>query len=114
VDAAACLYAVSAPELLATDVADALVRAGLPFRKAHQVVGAAVRQAEEAGTRIDRLSRQAWENLAPGMGRVVEEVLEGSPVARLKRALQARGAVAGAPSLSGVQKELKQWKKRVQ
>ena len=114
VDGAACLYAVSAPELLATDVADALVRAGLPFRKAHQVVGAAVRQAEEAGTRIDRLSRQVWENLAPGMGRIVEEVLEGSPVARVKRALQARGSVVGAPSFAGVQKELKQWIKRVQ
>jgi argininosuccinate lyase len=114
VDAGACLYAVSAPELLATDVADALVRSGLAFRQAHQVVGAAVRHAEEAGTRIDRLSRQVWESLAPGMGRVVEEVLAGSPVARLKRALHARSSVAGAPSLSGVQKELKQWKKRVQ
>ena len=114
VDGAACLYAVSAPELLATDVADALVRAGLPFRKAHQVVGAAVRQAEESGTRIDRLSRQVWESLAPGMGRVAEEIFEGSPVARVKRALQARGAVVGAPSFAGVQKELKLWKKRVQ
>jgi len=114
VDAGACLYAVSAPELLATDVADALVRSGLAFRQAHQVVGAAVRHAEEAGTRIDRLSRQVWESLAPGMGRVVEEVLAGSPVARLKRALHARCSVVGAPSLSGVQKELKQWKKRVQ
>ena len=114
VDAGACLYAVSAPELLATDVADALVRSGLAFRQAHQVVGAAVRHAEEAGTRIDRLSRQVWESLAPGMGRVVEEVLAGSPVARLKRALHARSSVVGAPSLSGVQKELKQWKKRVQ
>ncbi|NBY67191.1 MAG: argininosuccinate lyase [Verrucomicrobia bacterium] len=114
VDAGACLYAVSSPELLATDVADALVRAGLPFRKAHQVVGAAVRHAEGAGTRIDRLSRQVWESLASGMGRVVEEVLAGSPVTRLKRALHARSSVVGAPSLSGVQKELKQWKKRVQ
>ena len=114
VDGAACLYAVSAPELLATDVADALVRAGLPFRKAHQVVGAAVRQAEESGTRIDRLSRQVWESLAPGMGRVAEEIFEGSPVARVKRAMQARGSVVGAPSFTGVQKELKQWKKRVQ
>ena len=77
-------------------------------------MGAAVRQAEDAGTRIDRLSRQVWENLAPGMGRIVEEVLEGSPVARVKRALQARGTVVGAPSFTGVQKELKQWKKRVQ
>ncbi|NDA10905.1 MAG: argininosuccinate lyase, partial [Verrucomicrobia bacterium] len=54
VDAGACLYAASAPELLATDVADALVKAGMPFRKAHQVVGAAVRTAEEKGTRMDR------------------------------------------------------------
>jgi hypothetical protein len=45
---------------------------------------------------------------------MVEEVLAGSPVARLKRALHARSSVVGAPSLSGVQKELKQWKKRVQ
>ena len=113
VDAGACLYAVSAPELLATDVADALVKAGLPFRKAHQVVGAAVRQAEETGTRIDRFSHEVWESLAPGMGRVAEEILVGSPLMRLKKALQARSAVVGAPSFSGVQKELQQWKKRL-
>lgn len=113
VDAGACLYAVSAPELLATDVADALVKAGLPFRKAHQVVGAAVRQAEETGTRIDRFSHEVWESLAPGMGRVAEQILVGSPLMRLKKALQARSAVVGAPSFSGVQKELQQWKKRL-
>ncbi len=113
VDAGACLYAVSAPELLATDVADALVKAGLPFRKAHQVVGAAVRQAEETGTRIDRFSHEVWESLAPGMGRVAEEILVGSPLMRLKKALQARSAVVGAPSFRGVQKELQQWKKRL-
>jgi argininosuccinate lyase len=113
VDAGACLYAVSAPELLATDVADALVKAGLPFRKAHQVVGAAVRQAEETGTRIDRFSHEVWESLASGMGRVAEEILVGSPLMRLKKALQARSAVVGAPSFSGVQKELQQWKKRL-
>ena len=110
VDAGACLYA---PELLATDVADALVKAGLPFRKAHQVVGAAVRQAEETGTRIDRFSHEVWESLAPGMGRVAEQILVGSPLMRLKKALQARSAVVGAPSFSGVQKELQQWKKRL-
>ena len=113
VDAGACLYAVSAPELLATDVADALVKAGLPFRKAHQVVGAAVRQAEETGTRIDRFSHEVWESLATGMGRVAEQILVGSPLMRLKKALQARSAVVGAPSFSGVQKELQQWKKRL-
>jgi hypothetical protein len=39
--------------------------------------------------------------------------LAGSPLMRLKKALQARSAVVGAPSFSGVQKELTQWKKRL-
>ncbi len=34
-------------ELLATDLADALVRAGVPFREAHTLVGRAVKRAEE-------------------------------------------------------------------
>ena len=36
-------------ELLATDLADALVRAGVPFREAHHLVGQAVRRSEETG-----------------------------------------------------------------
>jgi len=34
-------------ELLATDLADALVRAGVPFRQSHHLVGQVVRRAEE-------------------------------------------------------------------
>jgi argininosuccinate lyase len=114
VDAEACAYAAAAPELLATDVADVLVRAGMPFRQAHQVVGAAVRLAEERGTRIDRLGRSAWESLAKGSGKLAEEVLGGSsPVIRARKALQARSSVVGAPSLSGVQKELRLWTKKL-
>jgi argininosuccinate lyase len=36
-------------ELLATDLADALVRRGMPFRESHHVVGRVVRRAEELG-----------------------------------------------------------------
>ncbi len=36
-------------ELLATDLADALVAAGVPFRQSHHLVGQAVRRAEEIG-----------------------------------------------------------------
>ena len=114
VDAGACLYAASAPELLATDVADALVQAGMPFRKAHQVVGAAVRMAEEKGTRIDRLEEKDWPGLNGKEWKGVSEVLHGhSPSARLRRGLQARQSVAGAPSLAGVQSELRAWLKKL-
>jgi len=114
VEAGACLYAASAPELLATDVADALVKVGMPFRKAHQVVGAAVRAAEEKGTRIDRLEERGWDGLTAREWKAVSEVLHRpSPLARLRQALQARQAVAGAPSLAGVQGELRRWQKQL-
>ena len=114
VDAGACLYAASAPELLATDVADALVQAGMPFRKAHQVVGAAVRAAEEKGTRIDRLEEKNWGGLTGKEWHAVSGVLHShSPAARLRRALQARQPVVGAPSPAGVQAQLKRWAKQL-
>ena len=114
VDAGACLYAASAPELLATDVADALVKAGMPFRKAHQVVGAAVRTAEEKGTRMDRLEEGSWLELTSREWKAVSEVLHrSSPSARLRQALQARQAVVGAPSLAGVHRELRRWQKEL-
>ena len=112
VDAGACLYAASAPELLATDVADALVREGLPFRKAHQVVGAAVRKAEEKGTRIDRLEEKDWEGISGRQWMAVSGVLHAhSPASRLRKALQSRQAVAGAPSPNLVEAELRRWTK---
>jgi len=112
VDAGACLYAASAPELLATDVADALVRDGLPFRKAHQVVGAAVRKAEEKGTRIDRLEEKDWEGISERQWLAVSGVLHGhSPASRLRKALQNRQGVVGAPSPNLVEAELRRWTK---
>jgi argininosuccinate lyase len=109
-DAGACLYAASAPELLATDVADALVREGLPFRKAHQVVGAAVRKAEEKGTRIDRLEERDWEGISGRQWMAVSGVLHShSPASRLRKALQNRQAVVGAPSPNLVEAELRRW-----
>jgi argininosuccinate lyase len=44
------------PGLLATDLADYLVRRGVPFRQAHHLVGRAVRHAQELGLPLDRLS----------------------------------------------------------
>ena len=44
------------PGTLATDLADLLVQAGVPFREAHGMVGALVRRAEELGTGIGQLS----------------------------------------------------------
>jgi len=44
------------PAVLATDLADLLVKGGMPFREAHARVGALVRRAEELGVPLDRVS----------------------------------------------------------
>ena len=45
-----------APEMLATDLADHLVRRGMPFREAHHVIGEVVKLADDKHTTIDQLS----------------------------------------------------------
>lgn len=53
------------PSLLATDVADYLVRRGIPFREAHAVVGKAVHLAEARKVGLDALSLDDWQMLGP-------------------------------------------------
>ncbi len=51
--------------MLATDLADYLVRKGLPFRQAHEIVGKAVRMAGERGLRLEQLALEEWQSLGP-------------------------------------------------
>lgn len=43
------------PSVLATDLADLLVLAGIPFRQSHELVGALVRRAEDLGVTMDKV-----------------------------------------------------------
>jgi argininosuccinate lyase len=51
------------PGMLATDLADYLVRKGLPFRQAHALVGQAVNLAGKLGKPLDTLSLQEFQAL---------------------------------------------------
>ena len=51
-----CACAAADPALLATDLADYLVRKGMPFRQAHHAVGAVVALAEKIGKPLNRLT----------------------------------------------------------
>jgi argininosuccinate lyase len=59
----------------ATDVADMLVRGGMPFREAHGVVGALVRTALEQGKQLSELSDEELRELSPALGDGYREVL---------------------------------------
>jgi argininosuccinate lyase len=50
------LESVLVPEMLATDIAEYLVRKGVPFRETHHVAGAAVKLAEERNIPLDKLT----------------------------------------------------------
>lgn len=51
--------------LLATDVADYLVRRGMPFRQAHEVVGSMVRRLLSDGREFESLTVEEWRELHP-------------------------------------------------
>lgn len=52
-------------DMLATDLAEYLVRKGVPFRETHHVAGAAVRAAEAAGAPLSALGLPALQALHP-------------------------------------------------
>ena len=64
-----CLAAASDPALLATDLADYLVRKGMPFRQAHHVVGAVVALAEKSNKLLSQLSTAELQSVDKHFGR---------------------------------------------
>ncbi|MGH3642806.1 MAG: argininosuccinate lyase [Mycobacterium sp.] len=76
---------------LATDVAEWLVRQGLPFRVAHEAAGAAVKAAEARGVGLEELTDDELAAIHPGLTAEVREVLT---VAGSVNSRDARGGTA--------------------
>jgi len=76
---------------LATDIAEWLVRQGVPFRSAHEAAGAAVRAAEQRGVGLDELTDDELAAISGDLMPQVRDVLtiEGSVASR-----DARGGTA--------------------
>src|SRR5207244_13644650 len=73
----------------ATDLADYLVRKGLPFRQAHEVVGKAVRHALERGVGLEALPLEALRGFSPLIEADVREALT------VEASLRARAGTGG-------------------
>ena len=96
-----CEAASSDPLLLATDLADYLVKNGVPFRQAHELVGQAVAASVESNTPLDQLDlSQISEHYGP----------DSKEVFSLQTALASR-TNPGAPSIENVQNEIIRWQK---
>ena len=104
IDDDACLQAASDPLLLATDLADYLVRRGVPFREAHELVGKAVAASEQSGTPLNKLDLTT---VSSEFGDKAAEVFD------LESALQARSN-PGSPSVQNVRREVERWRAHLQ
>jgi len=99
-----CAVAVSDPALLATDLADYLVRAGVPFREAHHAVGAIVKLAEESMLPLNQLPYEAVQRVHPALGPDWVKSFD------LGQAM-ARRAGTGMPGPAQLPRQLARWKK---
>jgi argininosuccinate lyase len=91
----------------ATDLADWLVReAGLPFREAHHITGAAVREAETRGVELADLPIEALKALHPDITSGVYQVL--TPQASV-----ASRTSYGGTAPAQVRVQIQRWKERL-
>ena len=95
-----CEAAASDPLLLATDLADYLVKNGVPFRQAHELVGQAVALSVQTKTPLDQLDLS---QVSEHYGADAKDVFD------LQTALAAR-TNPGAPSIDNVRAEVARWK----
>lgn len=104
-DGKAMRRAASDPSSLATDIADDLVRRGVPFREAHRLVGTAVRIAQDSGRDIGGLEREEWLAISPALASAADLLRSGA-----RRRLDARTS-AGSPNPRLVRKEIARWRR---
>lgn len=62
--------------MLATDLADYLVRGGMPFREAHRKAGEAVKLAEARGVALGDLTPEEYKKIAPEFGADVTSIFD--------------------------------------
>jgi len=103
---ARALAAVADPLLLATDLADYLVRKGVPFREAHEIVGRLVGESARSGVPLNELPLETFCAASAAFGDDTLQVFD------LQAALAARKA-PGAPSPENVKARLAHWRQEL-
>lgn len=95
------------PELLATDLADVLVRAGVPFRRSHEIIGELVREAEDRNVPLTQLPEEVFVGAHPAFADAVPDVFDW------ERSVEARD-VPGGTSRQAILAQLEEAKERLQ
>ncbi len=96
--------ALGGGEALATDAAEYLVERGVPFREAHEAVGAAARLATARGVPLARLDAADWKGIHRTFGPDVLRCFDP------RRSLRRR-ELPGGPGPRAVRTELRRWER---
>ena len=88
--------------LLATDVADYLVRRGLPFRRAHEVTGALVRKLVAESREFGSLTHAEWREASDLFGDDIAAHVTAQASVAAKRTPQSTAPAAVAAALGDV------------
>jgi argininosuccinate lyase len=108
------LESASGDEMLAaTEIADLLVRKGVPFREAHTVVGALVRDAIESGKSLSELTPEELHERSEHLDGSYYEVLEQSSWLESKRIEGGTGSEALERQLESARDTLDAVRERV-
>ena len=103
VNAAKMETAASDPNLLATDLAEYLVKKGMPFREAHEATGRLVARAIQAGHALNNVSLLEMQEVSRSFEDDVLVVFD------LRGSMAKRTAV-GAPAPQNVAAQIARWK----
>lgn len=98
------MLAALAPEMLATEFADYLVRKGVPFREGHHISGRVVQLAEHNNVPMDKLTLEQLKEVDSRFGEDVQSCLD------YERAVELKDATGGT-SKSAVKEQIAVLKK---
>ena len=93
-------------QVLATELADYLVRKGIPFREAHGIVGDLVARCAEKGCSLGELPLREYTRRSSAFSRDVSSLLDARTSLSMKQS-------AGSTSPKEVAKALRLWNKRL-
>lgn len=94
-------------DMLATDIADYLVRKGVPFRETHHISGRAVALAEAKQCQISDLSMTEWKSLSEHFTDDVADVFN------FETSVEKRNAIGG-PAREMIQRQVDIARQRIE
>jgi argininosuccinate lyase len=94
------------PNLLATDLADYLVKKGMPFREAHETVGRLIVHAIAKSVPLDQIGVPEMKKFSSRVDDDVRKIFD------VRRSLAQRRAI-GAPSPENIAAQIKRWRAKL-